>query len=183
MVQPADAAKEISRLSREMERLYHELSLKTGLSDSAFLIFYAIGELGDGLPSNADCRRILRKQADHQHLGKAPCAAGLSFACARRGRGMAPGSLHAGRACGDGAEAGACFRAGGKRACQHARDPARPASAGCWGAMCSFTAGMCARRAEGHAPCGAFRAPGLYYIQTRAHQHMPAASPRARRRA
>lgn len=39
MVQPADAAKEISRLSREMERLYHELSLKTGLSDSAFLIF------------------------------------------------------------------------------------------------------------------------------------------------
>lgn len=36
MVQPADAAKEISRLSREMERLYHELSLKTGLSDSAF---------------------------------------------------------------------------------------------------------------------------------------------------
>ena len=28
MVQPADAAKEISRLSREMERLYHELSLK-----------------------------------------------------------------------------------------------------------------------------------------------------------
>lgn len=48
MVQPADAAKEISRLSREMERLYHELSLKTGLSDSAFLIFYAIGELGDG---------------------------------------------------------------------------------------------------------------------------------------
>lgn len=48
MVQPADAAKEISRLSREMESLYHELSLKTGLSDSAFLIFYAIGELGDG---------------------------------------------------------------------------------------------------------------------------------------
>lgn len=31
-----------------MERLYHELSLKTGLSDSAFLIFYAIAELGDG---------------------------------------------------------------------------------------------------------------------------------------
>ena len=48
MVHPGDAAKEISRLSREMEQLYHELSLKTGLSDSAFLIFYALAELGDG---------------------------------------------------------------------------------------------------------------------------------------
>ena len=41
-------AQTITRLYREWEELYHAIALQAGLSDSAFLIFYAITELGEG---------------------------------------------------------------------------------------------------------------------------------------
>lgn len=40
--------KEFNYLYKEMEDLYHEVALKTGLSDSAFYILFTIAELGDG---------------------------------------------------------------------------------------------------------------------------------------
>lgn len=40
--------REFNCMYREIEELYHEISLKSGLSDSAYLVLYAIVELGDG---------------------------------------------------------------------------------------------------------------------------------------
>ncbi len=40
--------KEIGCLYRELDEIYHEIALKSGLSDSAFTILYAMMELGDG---------------------------------------------------------------------------------------------------------------------------------------
>lgn len=40
--------KEFNRLYQELDSLYYEVSLQTGISDSAFWIMYAIAELGDG---------------------------------------------------------------------------------------------------------------------------------------
>lgn len=39
---------EFNRLYREMDRIYHELAVKAGMSDSAFFILYAIVEMGNG---------------------------------------------------------------------------------------------------------------------------------------
>ena len=41
-------SQEITRLYREFEEIYHIMALQSGLSDSAFLIFYAIAEFGEG---------------------------------------------------------------------------------------------------------------------------------------
>lgn len=40
--------REFNCMYKEVDDLYHEVVLKTGLSDSSFLIIYAITELGDG---------------------------------------------------------------------------------------------------------------------------------------
>lgn len=40
--------KEFNHLYKELDKLYLELAVKAGLSDSAFYIMYAIAELGDG---------------------------------------------------------------------------------------------------------------------------------------
>lgn len=42
------ALREFNRLYKEMGSLYYEISLRAGVSDSAFWIMYAIVELGDG---------------------------------------------------------------------------------------------------------------------------------------
>lgn len=39
---------EFNRLNKEIENLYYTMSVKAGVSDSAFWIMYAIVELGDG---------------------------------------------------------------------------------------------------------------------------------------
>ncbi len=41
-------SQEIARLYREFDEIFHNMALRSGLSDSAFLIFYAIAELGEG---------------------------------------------------------------------------------------------------------------------------------------
>lgn len=48
MVELRKEMKELNYLYREIDRIYHENSIKVGLSDSAFMILYAIAELGDG---------------------------------------------------------------------------------------------------------------------------------------
>lgn len=39
---------EFNRLSREITEVYHNVSSKLGISNSTFIIFYALVELGDG---------------------------------------------------------------------------------------------------------------------------------------
>lgn len=39
---------EFSRLYRELDEIYHILAMRSGLSDSAFVILYAMIELGEG---------------------------------------------------------------------------------------------------------------------------------------
>lgn len=39
---------EFNRLTREINEVYHNVSSKLGISDSAFIILYALVELGDG---------------------------------------------------------------------------------------------------------------------------------------
>ena len=48
MVVQGKQLQRINRLYKDLDDVFHELALKSGLSDSAFLIFYAIAELGDG---------------------------------------------------------------------------------------------------------------------------------------
>ena len=40
--------KELNKQYRETDRIYHEISMQSGLSDSAFMILSAIVELGEG---------------------------------------------------------------------------------------------------------------------------------------
>lgn len=47
-VQQSDELREYNRLYKEIENLYYEISVKAGVSASAFWIIYTIVELGDG---------------------------------------------------------------------------------------------------------------------------------------
>lgn len=48
MIEQGKELKEINRLYREMDEIYHEISRRAGLSDSAFAILYSIAEMGGG---------------------------------------------------------------------------------------------------------------------------------------
>lgn len=71
----------MERLSREVQRmnhlwrgiedLYHEIGLKLGLSDSAFLILYEVGALGDGCLQKDICEQAcISKQTVHSSIRK-----------------------------------------------------------------------------------------------------------------
>ena len=47
-MQPRNELKEIDSLYKELDELYHIMTLKVGISDSAFQILYTIASLGDG---------------------------------------------------------------------------------------------------------------------------------------
>ena len=40
--------REFNCLYKEVDEIYHEIALKMGISDSGFIILYALAELGDG---------------------------------------------------------------------------------------------------------------------------------------
>lgn len=62
-------AREFSRIDKELDDLYHEVALKMGVSDSAFTIFYIIGELGDGcMQRDICCRAYASKQTIHSSI-------------------------------------------------------------------------------------------------------------------
>lgn len=48
MLQQCPEIEELNRLYKAIDDSYHGVARKMGLSDSAFLIFYALVELGDG---------------------------------------------------------------------------------------------------------------------------------------
>lgn len=63
--------KELNKQYRETDRIYHEISMKAGLSDSAFMILYAITELGDGCQQKdiADIYLFSRQTINSSILG------------------------------------------------------------------------------------------------------------------
>jgi len=61
--QSGNELKDFNCLYREMDKIYHELAIKAGMSDSAFYILYAIVEMGDGcLQKEISERYSLSKQ-------------------------------------------------------------------------------------------------------------------------
>ncbi len=63
--------KEYNRLYKEMNNIYHDIALKLGLSDSAFDIFYAIAECGDGCTQRDICQMsFISKQTIHSSIRK-----------------------------------------------------------------------------------------------------------------
>ncbi len=61
--------KKYNRLYREMDMFYHDIAVKTGLADSAFWIFYAICEYGDGCLQRDICAAFsVSKQTIHSAI-------------------------------------------------------------------------------------------------------------------
>lgn len=65
------AQAEYNHIYKEMEDLYHEVSLNASLSDSVFDIFYGIFEIGDGCLQRDICRTsFLSKQTINSAIRK-----------------------------------------------------------------------------------------------------------------
>ena len=63
--------KEYNQIYKELNEIYHSMALKTGLSDSAFDIFYAIAVIGDGCLQRDICQMtFLSKQTIHSSVRK-----------------------------------------------------------------------------------------------------------------
>lgn len=63
--------KEYNRIYKETNNTYHDIALKLGLSDSAFDIFYAIAELGDGCQQKDICQMtFVSKQTVNSSIRK-----------------------------------------------------------------------------------------------------------------
>ncbi len=63
--------REFNRLYKKMEELYHGLALKLELSDSAFVIFYTICEIGDGCSQKLLCQELsMSKQTVNSAMRK-----------------------------------------------------------------------------------------------------------------
>ena len=71
MIELRKELKELNNLYRETDRIYHEISMKEGLSDSAFMILYAIVEMGDGCQQKdiADVYLFSRQTVNSSILG------------------------------------------------------------------------------------------------------------------
>lgn len=64
-------SKELDRLNKQTDDLYHAIALKAGISDTAFMVLYYIRELGDGCLQKDICNRcFLSKQTIHSAVRK-----------------------------------------------------------------------------------------------------------------
>lgn len=71
LYQQEKALWELNRIYREVEEVYHEIALKSGLSDSAFDIFYAICTLQAGCSQTDICAHVfLTKQTVNSSIRK-----------------------------------------------------------------------------------------------------------------
>lgn len=65
------ALQDYNYLWREIEMLWHEMAVKAGMSDSAFMILYSILELGEGCLQKDICRlNAVSKQTVHSSIKK-----------------------------------------------------------------------------------------------------------------
>lgn len=63
--------KEYMCIYREIDKVYHEMALKAGLSDSAFLILFSILELGEGCLQRDICDMLsISKQTINSSIKK-----------------------------------------------------------------------------------------------------------------
>lgn len=77
--------KKFNCLYKQLDELYHEIALKSGLSDSAFAILYTIVELGDGcLQTEIAEHNSISKQTIHTSVKNLEKKGYLSF---QRGKG------------------------------------------------------------------------------------------------
>ena len=95
--------KEFNRVYKEMDDLYHEIALKLGLSDSAFIILYALCEQGNGCLQKDICAQAFvskqtRKEGDT--LSRAGKRAGYAHLPDRNGAAVCTGKDCSG--CSDG---------------------------------------------------------------------------------
>lgn len=71
MVSIGEELKIFNGLYREMDEFYHSIALKMGLSDSAYIILYAIYELGEGCLQRDICNMYwVSKQTIHSAIRK-----------------------------------------------------------------------------------------------------------------
>lgn len=67
----SDDQQAFNRFYKEMDELYHEIALKMGLSDSAFVILYTLCTLGDGCLQRDICgQAFMTKQTIHSSIWK-----------------------------------------------------------------------------------------------------------------
>lgn len=48
VLEASQELKEVNRLYKELDDIYHDISLRLGISDSVLIILYSIVEMGDG---------------------------------------------------------------------------------------------------------------------------------------
>ena len=63
------AYRDYVQINKEMDRVYHEMAVRLGLSDSALALLFTLWEEGDGLtPSQLYAEWSLSKQTGHSAL-------------------------------------------------------------------------------------------------------------------
>ena len=77
--------RELNRLYKELDDVYHNIALKLNLSDSAFIIFYTLCEVGEGCSQKDICNQAaISKKAINSAIQKLEQE---DYICMRHGKG------------------------------------------------------------------------------------------------
>ncbi len=88
MAQEKERMRQLDRINKALDDIYHEVAVGQALSDSALNVFYSIHILGDGCLQRDICKiSFLSKQTIHSSVCKL-CAGGYLRMEAGRGRDM-----------------------------------------------------------------------------------------------
>jgi DNA-binding MarR family transcriptional regulator len=88
MAQEKERMRQLDRINKALDDIYHEVAVGQALSDSALNVFYSIHVLGDGCLQRDICKiSFLSKQTIHSSVCKL-CAGGYLRMEAGRGRDM-----------------------------------------------------------------------------------------------
>ena len=88
MAQEKERMRQLDRINKALDDIYHEVAVGQALSDSALNVFYSIHVLGDGCLQRDICKiSFFRKLTIHSSVCKL-CAGGYLRLVAGRGRDM-----------------------------------------------------------------------------------------------
>ena len=77
--------RELNRLYKELDDIYHNIALKLNLSDSAFIIFYTLCEVGEGCSQKDICNQAaISKKTINSAIQKLEQE---DYICVRHGKG------------------------------------------------------------------------------------------------
>ena len=77
--------RELNRLYKELDDIYHNIALKLNLSDSAFIIFYTLCEVGEGCSQKDICNQAaISKKTINSAIQKLEQE---DYICMRHGKG------------------------------------------------------------------------------------------------